>query len=128
VTSRLQKRPEPAYTLPKQTRANYLKYKESARILIHERLRHFNKFYNFRYNKVFVKDTTSRWGSCSKAGNLNFSYRLVLLPQELADYVIVHELCHLEQFNHSQKFWDLVAQQVPEYKKIRSQLRGGLVS
>jgi predicted metal-dependent hydrolase len=119
---------EPKYELPRRTRANYLKHREAARVFVHERLEYFNKHYGFRYGRVSIKDTTSRWGSCSRLGNLNFSYRLVLLPRELADYVIVHELCHLKQFDHSQKFWDLVAEQAPEYKRLRKELRAGSLS
>lgn len=63
------------------------------------------------------------WGSCSKKGNLNFNWRLIQLPPELADYVIVHELCHLKELNHSQRFWDLVGQAIPDYKERRQALR-----
>ena len=79
-------------------RANkdYWQYKTIAGHLIHERLEYYNQFYGFQYNRVSVKNQRSRWGSCSRQGNLNFNYRLVNLPSELADYIIVHELCHLK--------------------------------
>lgn len=73
--------------------------------------------------KIFIKNSRTRWGSCSSKGNLNFNYRLSLLPAHLAHYVIVHELCHLREFNHSQRFWDLVALTVPEYKACREELK-----
>lgn len=105
------------------SRRAYLKHKEQARVLAHERIAHYNTFYNFKVNRISIKNTKSRWGSCSKKGNLNFNYKIALLPAELADYVIVHELCHLAEFNHSQKFWDLVEKTIPNYKIIRSKFR-----
>ncbi len=61
--------------------------------------------YNFNYNKVFIKNIKSRWGSCSKKGNVNFSLHLMVLPEELIDYVILHELAHTVEHNHSKNFW-----------------------
>ncbi len=98
-------------------------HKESARKLVHERLEYFNQLYNFKYNKVAIRNQKTRWGSCSRRGNLNFSYRLALMEPRLADYIIVHELCHLKEFNHSQNFWDLVAQQFPDYRELRKRLK-----
>ena len=65
-------------------------YKKQTRALVSSRLEHFNQFYNFNYNRVFIRNQKSRWGSCSSAKNLNFNYRLCLLPLEIADYIIVH--------------------------------------
>ncbi|MCA9386358.1 M48 family metallopeptidase, partial [Candidatus Dojkabacteria bacterium] len=65
----------------------------------------------------------TNWGSCSSKGNLNFTWRLIFAPLEILDYVVVHELCHLKEQNHSQRFWDLVAEQVPDYKKKRIWLK-----
>ncbi len=104
---------------PKQYRA----YKEQARTLVSLRLTHFNQFYNLKLNRVFIKNQKSRWGSCSSKGNLNFNYKIALLPPHLADYIIVHELCHLKEFNHSHAFWDLVAQTMPDWKKRRNELK-----
>ncbi len=61
--------------------------------------------YGFTYNKVFIKNVKSRWGSCSKKGNLNFSLHLMCLPDELIDYLILHELAHTVEHNHSKKYW-----------------------
>ena len=72
----------------------FAKYKSQARSLVLARLNHFNAFYNFRFKKVFIKNQKARWASCSKKGNLNFSFKIALLPADLADYIIVHELCH----------------------------------
>ena len=105
------------------SKKDYLKHKLSAKLLIEQRLIYFNQFYNLKWGRVSIRNTKSRWGSCSKKGNLNFSYKLVLLPPELSDYVIVHELCHLAEFNHSQKFWNLVLQSIPDFKSHRKQLK-----
>jgi predicted metal-dependent hydrolase len=104
-------------------RAGLLQYKEAARKLVHERLEHFNQFYHFEYKKVFIKAHVTRWGSCSNKGNLNFNYKIALLPAHLADYIIVHELCHLGEFNHSHKFWDLVEKTLSNYVELRKELR-----
>ena len=102
---------------------HHQKYREQARVLVHARLAHFNSFYHFEYKKVFIKNTKSRWGSASSRKNLNFNYRIYLLPPELQDYLIVHELCHLREFNHSPAFWELVSQTIPHYKKVRAELK-----
>lgn len=101
----------------------YLEYKEKARELATSRLEHFNQHYKLTYGKVAIRNQRSRWGSCSSKGNLNFNYKIALLPPHLADYVIVHELCHRGQFNHSQKFWDLVGETLPDYEKLVSELK-----
>ena len=101
------------------TRAHYLRHKEAARALVHARLAHFNQFYSYPLRKVFIKNLRSRWGSASERSNLNFNYKLVFLPAEVVDYVIVHELCHLGAFNHSPQFWALVAQTIPGHKTLR---------
>lgn len=107
---------------PQRTRKDYLENKSAAERLVWGRLEHFNSFYNFFYNRACIRDQKSRWGSCSSKKNLNFSYRIVFLPQELADYLIVHELCHLGEMNHSGRFWKLVEKTIPNYKLIRRAL------
>lgn len=110
----------------KKKRGGYLKYKQKAQSLVKERVLHFNQLYGFAFNKINIKKQKTRWGSCSQKGNLNFNYKIALLPQELADYIIVHELCHLGQLNHSKKFWQLVARAIPNFSKIRKELRAGI--
>lgn len=102
---------------------HYVEHKELARQLIHERLQYFNQYYNFSWNRVAIRNQRRCWGSCSSQGNLNFNYKLLLLPPHLRDYVIVHELCHLREMNHGAKFWNLVAEQIPECKKYARELR-----
>lgn len=102
----------------------YQAHKEKARDLVIARLAHFNAHpaYGFTYGRISIKNTKSRWGSCSKKGNLNFSYKLALIAPDLADYVIVHELCHIGEFNHSRAFWDLVAKAMPDWMERRKRM------
>lgn len=105
------------------TAQEYVEKKEMARTIITERAFYFARLYGLSFQRITIRNQTSRWGSCSKQTNLNFSYRVAFLPDRLRDYVIVHELCHLQQMNHSQKFWRLVAQVAPDWKTLRKQLR-----
>ena len=104
-------------------RRDYQRLAEPARNLVRERLAYFNATYNLKFKRVAIRDQRTRWGSCSRKGNLNFNYRIVLLPDRLADYIIVHELCHLAEMNHSSNFWKLVAQTLPDYAARRCELR-----
>lgn len=113
----------PRKVVVKHTKEEIMEYKKQAGVLARLRLEHFNSLYQYTYKNITIKNTTSRWGSCSSKGNLNFNYKIVLLPQELSDYIIVHELCHLAQMNHSPLFWKLVEKSIPDYKKIRKELR-----
>jgi predicted metal-dependent hydrolase len=108
----------------KETKADFEKYKETALKIAEQKVKEFNKIYNFKYNKITIRNQTTRWGSCSKKGNLNFNYKIALLSEELADYLVVHEICHLGEFNHSKKFWTLVAKTISNYLILRKQLKG----
>ncbi len=111
----------------KNSRQDFVKYKDSALALAQSRVEYFNKFYGFKFNKINIRNQKTRWGSCSKKGNLNFNYKIALLPSWQVDYIIVHELCHLDEFNHSRNFWNLVAKSIPDCLKIRKELkRGGM--
>jgi predicted metal-dependent hydrolase len=116
--------PEGNSLLRTKNRREYLAKKEEARALVARKLEGFNAHYGFTYHSVAIRDQKSRWGSCSQKGNLNFNYKIIFLAPELQDYLIVHELCHLKELNHSKRFWDLVAETVPQYKELRRKLRG----
>jgi len=107
----------------KTTKADYIKQKENVRKVISHKLVKLNEYYDFKYNRVSIRNQKTRWGSCSGKGNLNFNYRLIYLSEKLFDYVIVHELCHLREMNHSVRFWNLVAETVPDYRAIRRELK-----
>lgn len=83
----------------------------------------YAQLYGVTYRKISVKNMRARWGSCSVQGNLNFNWRLLLAPEGIMRYVVVHEICHLRELNHSARFWTLVAQTIPEYKLCRKWLR-----
>ena len=107
----------------KTRRKEYLLKKNEARAIIQARLDFFNAFYGFNYRKISIRNQRTCWGSCSQRNNLSFNYRAAYLPEKLRDYVIVHELCHLSELNHSRQFWQLVARAIPNYKKLRRELR-----
>lgn len=107
----------------KKSREEYLKHKERARGLVQGKVEEFCKMYGFKAGKVSVRNQRTRWGSCSKKGNLNFNYKIALLPEKLADYIVVHEVCHLGEFNHSRNFWNLVARAAPDYLQLRAELK-----
>lgn len=111
--------------LPKLRRGTvaYRQAIREARTLIAERLAHFNRVYGYTIGKISIRNQKTRWGSCSREGNLNFNYRIIYLPDTHRDYIIVHELCHIAQHNHSKAFWDLVMRTVPDAKQIRKDLR-----
>jgi predicted metal-dependent hydrolase len=107
----------------KRVSVHYQKHKQQARILIHSRLEYFAPLCEVNYKRVAIRNQRRRWGSCSSSGNLNFNYRLLFLPLELADYVIVHELCHLKEMNHSSAFWKEVAKVLPDYERLERELK-----
>ena len=105
------------------SRADYKRHAETARRLALQKIGQFNQIYKVNFNRLAIRDQSTRWGSCSRKGNLNFNYRIALLPERLADYIVVHEMCHLRELNHSRKFWDLVSVAVPDYAIRRKELR-----
>lgn len=90
---------------------------------IRERLGIFAPRIGKPYGRVAVRDQKSRWGSCSSKNNLNFNWKLIMAPPQVLDYVVIHELCHLHEFNHSQRFWKLVESQMPEYEAWKKWLK-----
>jgi len=109
--------------LHKHSKIEYKQNKKQALVLIKEKLENFSAFYNLSYGRISIRNQRTRWGSCSKKGNLNFNYKIIFLPEKLADYIVVHELCHIQELNHSKKFWDLVSKTFPDYREIVRELR-----
>ncbi len=72
---------------------------------------------------IKIREYRSRWGSCNARGNITFNYRIHMLPRDLQDYIIIHELCHLQQMNHSANFWRLVETYIPDYKQLKKRLK-----
>jgi predicted metal-dependent hydrolase len=94
-----------------------------ARQVALQKLLYFNEHYHFYYASVSIRAQRTRWGSCSRRRHLSFNLQIAFLKEELVDYIIVHELCHLEQMNHSKKFWELIAQTIPDYLRHRQELK-----
>lgn len=87
------------------------------------RVEYFAAMLGVDYGRITIRHQRTRWGSCSSKGNLNFNCLLMLMPPEIQDYVVVHELCHRKEMNHSAKFWAEVEKILPDYKERRSWLR-----
>lgn len=114
--------------IKKSSKKGFTEHKEMALTLVRERIEYFNETYKFGFNKVSIKNQKTRWGSCSSKRNINFNYKIALLPTRLTDYIVVHELCHLGELNHSKKFWELVALTLPNHMELRKELKRVSVS
>lgn len=88
-----------------------------------ERIKLYSKSIDVFPKKVVIKEQKTRWGSCSSRGNINLNWKLIMSPIEILDYVIIHELCHLIEMNHSRKFWNAVVNFCPQYKNCRAWLK-----
>ena len=94
-----------------------------AKLLLTARLKYFAQRYNFTYNKIFIKNQRTRWGSCSSRNNINLNMNLINLPDKLMDYVILHELVHTQVKNHSVEFWQELDKLVGSGKQMQKKLR-----
>ena len=92
-------------------------YRYQAKKIIHDRVYFYQPYINEKIGTIRIKEQKTRWGSCSSKGNLNFNWKCVMAPIEMLDYIVVHELCHLKQMNHSKAFWCEVEKVLPDYKK-----------
>lgn len=115
----------PLEVLPKPRRGSkaHAEAVATARALVHARLAHFAQEHGFMYGRVSIRNQKTRWGSCSAKNDLSFNYRIAFLPPELADYIIVHELAHTREHNHSPRFWAQVEEILPQHKEYRRTLR-----
>ncbi len=98
-------------------------YREQARDFFEKQVKNITAVLGVRYGRISIKQQSTLWGSCSKRGNLNFNWRLMLMPEEIAQSIAVHECAHLIHLNHSKKFWALVASISPDYKKHNAWLK-----
>lgn len=97
--------------------------KEEAKRIFPARAEYFARRMGVTYGRITIREQKTRWGSCSRAGNLNFNWKLVLMPPEILDYVVVHELAHRKEMNHSPAFWVVVEKELPDYRRRREELK-----
>ena len=96
---------------------------ERALRVLPERTDHYARLMGISYGRITIREQKTRWGSCSSIGNLNFNWKLVLMPMDLLDYVVVHELAHRREMNHSKDFWRIVEEVLPDYRERRKELK-----
>ena len=92
-------------------------YRDKAREIFEQKVSYYAQMMGVSYGRIAIRDQKTRWGSCSGEGNLNFNWRLIFAPAGVLDYVVVHELAHRKEMNHSPRFWRVVEDTMPEYRK-----------
>jgi predicted metal-dependent hydrolase len=110
-------------TVVRIARRDIPELKQKALRFAQERCVHYASVYGVSFSRISIRAQKTRWGSCSHTGSLTFNYRIAALPAHLAEYVIVHEMCHLLELNHSADFWRHVARIIPEHKAVRKEIR-----
>lgn len=110
-------------TIEKYSPVRLKRIKENTTLLVNDLAFYYAEKIGVEFNKITVKKQRSVWGSCSLKRNLNFNLLLSEMPKEVAEYVVIHELCHLKEMNHSKKFWGLVERFCPDYKKRKRWLK-----
>ena len=116
----MQKRQERRPDITEEERLRGIKL---AKMIIPEPVEYYAKIMGITYGRITIREQKTRWGSCSSAGNLNFNWKLILQPGEVMDYVVVHELAHRREMNHSKAFWKIVEAVLPDYKERRKKLK-----
>jgi hypothetical protein len=96
---------------------------KKARKMILEKVAYYAPIVGVTYGRIAIRKQRTVWGSCSAKGNLNFNYLLAMMPDEVVDYVVVHELCHRKEMNHSPRFWAEVEKVIPNHKALRKWLK-----
>ncbi len=97
--------------------------RERAKEIIPDRVKHYSEIMGVKANRITITSAQTRFGSCSSKNNLSFSFRLMLYPQSVIDYVVVHELAHIKEKNHSKSFYSVVSSVLPDYKKIEKMMK-----
>ena len=98
-------------------------YREKARAILTDKTEYYGRLIGVTYNRIRIADQKTRWGSCSSRGTISYNWHLILLPENILDYVVVHELCHLLEMNHSPRFWSQVEKILPDYRDRRNWLK-----
>ena len=98
-------------------------YRDKARDIFEQKVSYYAQMMGVSYGRIAIRDQKTRWGSCSGEGNLNFNWRLIFAPAGVLDYVVVHELAHRKEMNHSPRFWKVVEDTMPEYRKYQKWLK-----
>lgn len=98
-------------------------YKIKAHEIISKKIAPLKKIHGLNFKTIKITSAQKRWGSCTKNKTLNFSWKVIMLPEPIIDYIVIHELTHLEEFNHSKKFWDKVKDKLPDYNPRRQWLK-----
>ncbi len=101
----------------------YFAIRKFSELYLSNRVEHWAQTTGLSFNNLRIKELKTKWGSCSSLRNINLNWQLVLLSEHLIDYVIVHELMHLREMNHSPQFWALVGNVIPDYKRAKAQLK-----
>ncbi|RHR24176.1 M48 family peptidase [Clostridium sp. AF19-22AC] len=120
VNKAMQNPPVMKNLLSVQERNRYIKI---ARDIFTQKTAYYASILNVTYGRISIREQKTRWGSCSSEGNLNFNWRLIFAPEEVLDYIVVHELAHRREMNHSQAFYAIVKSILPDYKKSQKWLR-----
>lgn len=106
-----------------RTEKELIALKEQARMVLTAKTDEYAKQIGVAYTKIRIGNQKTRWGSCSSRGTISYNWRLIMMPEAIMDYVVVHELCHLKEMNHSVRFWKLVASILPDYQECREWLK-----
>ena len=101
-------------------------YKLRCNLLIEDRLKYYSKKTNLKYNGFSIRSFKTRLGSCDSKKHISFNWKIILMPKQIIDYVVIHELCHIIHFNHSKLFWKEVSNLCPEYKSYKNWIKDNL--
>lgn len=123
VQKRQQQLEQRREAMPEWKESDYARARSLACAVFEQKVSLYAKLMGVSYGRITIRDQKTRWGSCSGKGNLNFNWRLILAPEEVLDYVVVHELAHRREMNHSPRFWAQVAAVLPDYQKRRQWLK-----
>ena len=118
-----QREEHPAPERPPLSDKDRARYISIARDIFTRKTAYYARIMGVSYGRIAIREQKTRWGSCSSKGNLNFNWRLILAPEEVLDYVVVHELAHRREMNHSKAFYAVVESVLPDYRQARRWLR-----